>query len=334
MFAKDDAIRISKDGSVLKMEILETIPVTDYLEFTDNHELGDLPFKVVFIDGYNFLSSSLIPQTVYFYQNDNITYYVTNAKDTLRVTEIVKTDEINEIILDMNKVDNTFRVTKSLHDLSLSTKYCISYPLGVDYVPELSIDKVEAYSLVKGLIKRVGKIEELDMVANSYDLCKYTNIVQEHLFHPVTSDEVISISKMFVKDDYNVRNETDQFFDIILNETGEVIGELTYTLYENNFYSQDDTIRYEGNVSYKIKKRYQGNHYATRALKLLVDLIKENTCNVDKDLYVSTTVDNYASQKVALYNGAELCYEGVIPDDNKLRLVDGVSEVKIYKIKI
>lgn len=331
----DDLICVSEENGVLKIDVKGDIPICDYLDYLDANNLGDIPLKVLFMDGYNFLDSSLIPQTIYTYKNNNILYYVTDTKKTLRVVEsITGEEEINELILDMNKLENSFRVTKAAHDLSLSTKYCISYPLDIYDITELSLDREEAFDLVKSLIMRAGQIKELDHVLNYHDLYKYTNIVHHDRFNPIISDDVITISKMFVKDNYDVSKETDQFFDIILNSTGEIIGELTFTLYKNNFISDDNQIRYSGNVSYKIKDRYSSNHYATRALKLLVEIIRNNSCDVDKSIYVSTEPSNIASQKVAINNGAKMFYTGIVPDNNSLRTIDGVQEVNIYRIKI
>lgn len=331
---KKDFISVSNEDNITKIEITDTISIYDYLKYVEGTEFGKLPLKVVFIDGYDFLSSSLTPQTIYIYKEDNKVYYVTDSDSSLRVIESVKGSEIEELILDMNKKENTFRITKSLHDLSLSTIYCKSYPMEIDYVPELTLDRLEAFDLTKSLIKRIGEIEELDKIANVYDLYKYTNVLDDKNFHPMIQDEVITISKMFVNDLYDVTEARDEYFDIILNETHEKIGDITFTLYENNFIFSDNTIRYEGNVSYNIKPRYRSNHYATRALKLLVELIKGNKRSADKNLYISTLPDNVCSQRVAINNGAVLYFEGDVPEKESLNFHDGVKAVKIYKITI
>lgn len=339
-FAQDDkkelkdVVRISNNDDILRIEILTNISVLEYQKLTSGSDVVNLPLKVFIMEGYSFFTSTLLPQTIYIYREENKVYYVTDSNKYLQVVESITSDEINEIILKMDKCEKCFKITKEVHDLSLSTKICKVYPLEQGYIEGLSLEKMEAFNITKELIKRVGEVKKLDKIANVYDLYKYTNIIDEEYFHPITGDDVISISKMFVSEGYNVSQEKDQFFDIILNETGEKIGELTFTLYADNFRCEDNSIRYEGNVSYSILPRYQSNHYATRALKLLVQLIRENTTNNDKTIYISTLPDNIYSQKVALNNGATFFYEGDVPEDKTLNSIDGVKQVKIYKIQM
>lgn len=39
-------------------------------------------------------------------------------------------------------------------------------------------------------------------------------------------------------------------------------------------------------------------------------------------------------KKVAINNGGELAYSGEVPSDEGIRMIDGVKEVKVYRIKM
>ena len=140
-------------------------------------------------------------------------------------------------------------------------------------------------------------------------------------YKPIISDGILTLSSRFK--DYK-KDDVAGDFKIILNETKETIGEIDFELGEE--------FKYSGNVSYAIREQFRENYYATKALKLLVDLVDNNESDVDKSLFISVKVNNVASQKVALNNGATLVYDGDVPKDDSLYYIDGIKQVKVYKI--
>lgn len=128
------------------------------------------------------------------------------------------------------------------------------------------------------------------------------------------SDKIISL----ILED--VPNEA--YFKIILNETLEEIGHISYT-YEN------DSI--VGNLSYFIYEEYRNKGYGKKALKLLVDNIRRID---DNDLYLAIIPNNIASIKLAESQNAKYVGDVNIPskyifsDDGKY------SYANMYKIKI
>lgn len=128
------------------------------------------------------------------------------------------------------------------------------------------------------------------------------------------SDKIISL----ILED--VPNEA--YFKIILNETLEEIGHISYT-YEN------DSI--VGNLSYFLYEEYRNKGYGKKALKLLVDNIRRID---DNDLYLAIIPDNIASIKLAKSQNAKYIGDVNIPtkyvfsDDGKY------SYANMYKIKI
>lgn len=128
------------------------------------------------------------------------------------------------------------------------------------------------------------------------------------------SDKIISL----ILED--VPNEA--YFKIVLNETLEEIGHISYT-YEN------DSI--VGNLSYFLYEEYRNKGYGKKALKLLVDNIRRID---DNDLYLAIIPDNIASIKLAESQNAKYIGDVNIPtkyvfsDDGKY------SYANMYKIKI
>ena len=114
----------------------------------------------------------------------------------------------------------------------------------------------------------------------------------------------------------------EAYFKIILNETLEEIGHISYT-YEN------DSI--VGNLSYFLYEEYRNKGYGKKALKLLVDNIRRID---DNDLYLAIIPNNIASIKLAKSQNAKYIGDVNIPtkyvfsDDGKY------SYANMYKIKI
>lgn len=128
------------------------------------------------------------------------------------------------------------------------------------------------------------------------------------------SDKIISLILEDVPD--------EAYFKIILNETLEEIGHISYT-YEN------DSI--VGNLSYFIYEEHRNKGYGKKALKLLVDNIRRID---DNDLYLAIIPNNIASIKLAKSQNAKYIGDVNIPtkyvfsDDGKY------SYANMYKIKI
>lgn len=115
-------------------------------------------------------------------------------------------------------------------------------------------------------------------------------------------DNVISLSVSNMVNASEISNKSFECFNIILNKTNEYIGTISFDYYSKN-------VEY-GNVSYAIKEEYQNKGYATRALRLLIELLKNNSYKGDKDLYFWVSYYNEYSKKVILNNGGEIISGG------------------------
>ena len=61
-------------------------------------------------------------------------------------------------------------------------------------------------------------------------------------------------------------------------------------------------------IGYHIAQKYCGNGYATKAVSLFLDYLKDNTAL--KTIYGIALADNYASRRVLEKNGFEIYFEG------------------------
>ena len=181
----------------------------------------------------------------------------------------------------------------------------------------------------KDCLKRIGNfISKL----NNYNLEKYfsINLIINSLnfvksFNGVLTDGELSLSWAKKENDDILEQIDHASFEIVLNDTMEVVGTIAFD------FRQIENNPYFGNVSYEIYPYYRNNGYATKTLKLLMELVKNNKSSL-KDLYISTIKSNEYSQKVALNCGAELFFSGEIPED--VIYTENERDINIYKIKI
>jgi len=154
-----------------------------------------------------------------------------------------------------------------------------------------------------------------------YSLYDDTNLINEFNYQIVIDDAEIELMLPVFRD----KADAWKHLSIVLKNTKEDVGYIEFSLSEDNF-------RYVGNVEYVIKEKYRRRGYATRALALVKRLVVEYEKKVDKILYISTEVDNLASQEVILKNGGVLYYEGMVPKGDKVLFLNKVDYVKIYTI--
>lgn len=130
---------------------------------------------------------------------------------------------------------------------------------------------------------------------------------------------------------------------IIANHSGEqlkpgLVPYSTYFLWDDDKivgifsfrHCLNDALRKRGgHVGYIILPEFRGRNYATNGLKLLIEEIKDKV--LEDELWLDTDVDNIASQKVMLNNGAYIVDEndgGVVRMRIRLEKDNIVSKVK------
>lgn len=146
----------------------------------------------------------------------------------------------------------------------------------------------------------------------------------------VIQDEVISLYRnKFICENEDITISQSESFDIVLNETEEVVGIIGY-----RYNSDPNFIDYSGNINYRIKPEYRGNGYAKRSLTLMIEILKRNT-KYDQPLFVASTLSNKNYLKVAAECGGKLIHKGPVPKNVVGSYYDtDMSVVEVYQFDI
>lgn len=91
-----------------------------------------------------------------------------------------------------------------------------------------------------------------------------------------------------------------------------------------------DKLYYGGNIGYRIREEYRGNHYAGKACLLLFELARKHDL---KYLIITCNPDNYASRRTCEYAGGRLLEIAELPEDNDMR-AEGATEKCIYRFEL
>lgn len=268
----------------------------------------------------------VLPLDIYLMDDDNKTYEIIKENDDNFIVsrKNYTNQNIEEISLEF--MGSNFKIDKITHTLNGSTKDIETYSIdNNDYINNLSKNK--AFTYAKTLLDDICTIDKIKNIIDVNLLYKKLNIITKDKYNPVISDDKISLCT--IKKEDNILDKKSSFFSIVLNDTKEVVGDISYN-YMNEGPSE------LGNVMYNVKEKYRHNGYCTRALSLLIKLLKNNTYNGNKDLYLATI--NEYSMRVAKRNGGIL-YNGEYKDLESKDLENDLSdendnEVELFKIGI
>lgn len=250
--------------------------------------------------------------TIYLFMKDNLVFnvYTNEQKTYISERKFIETG-IQETIINLEE-NNKFSISSMNHDLNGSTHEIRTYMSNTKSFSQL--DKNIAFDLARQLLEHLNEVLTVD---NIYEQLK---ILPQYKYNPIISDEIITLSlcdKALVE---TINNKKSQTLDIILNETKEKVGSIHFD-YSLDVNSKNSV----GNVSYEIFEQFQNKRYATRALKLLIEIVKNNKYEGNKDLYFWICCDNEASKKVVLNNGGHL----VNKENNEID-----NQASTYRIKI
>lgn len=268
------------------------------------------------------------PLEIYSISAHNKKYEIIKAgKNNILTCKKITGDKIEETSLEIRNDD--YLICKLIHDLNGSTKHIKTYSKNSTDAYN-NMNKKEAFIACKKLLDDLDENSSIKSIINFDNVYKILNIIPHSKYNPVISDEVISLCTAKKIEDIN--NQVGCSFSIVLNDTFEVVGDISF----NYTKSGPSDI---GNVIYNVKKEYRNNHYCTKALTLLKKLLENNSYDGDKSLYLATIND--ASIKVAKANGGIL-YEGCYKDENEEdfeSLFDGdikeeASHVTMFKINL
>lgn len=93
----------------------------------------------------------------------------------------------------------------------------------------------------------------------------------------------------------------------------------------------NENIYYAGNIGYTIHEEFRGHHYAAKACFLLFELARKHGM---KELIITCNPDNIASAKTCERVGGELLETVELPMDNPMRVEDGETHKRIYRVKL
>ena len=92
-----------------------------------------------------------------------------------------------------------------------------------------------------------------------------------------------------------------------------------------------DNLFYNGHIGYAIYPEYRGNGYAGKAVKLLLQVCKEN--KLDK-VYITNSPDNINSKRVCEKLNAKFLGLYELPLDNAMRIEDGETHKNIFEFDL
>ena len=132
-------------------------------------------------------------------------------------------------------------------------------------------------------------------------------------------------NRRFVPDEvFETLEETKEVVDQIIESYNSKDGPFIYAVIRNSDkanlgYVQLVQIKEGWEIGYHIAQKYCGNGYATKAVELFLNYLKNNS-NL-KEIYGVALFDNIASRKVLERNGFELIYQGLGMYQGKERII-------------
>jgi len=88
---------------------------------------------------------------------------------------------------------------------------------------------------------------------------------------------------------------------------------------------------YAGNIGYAVAPEYRGRHYAGKACFLLFELARRHGM---RELIITCNPDNIASARTCEYVGAKLIETVELPENNPMRVENGETHKRIYRVKL
>lgn len=326
-----ELLEVSFENNMVIITVTADCSIEEYSDYVDR---CDDYIKKLFIPIRSLIYTrddksnlNITKQRIYAFKHNECDYLITVANNYIKISERnIDNDLIHETSIVFKKREDSYSISKYIHALNHSTKSCKWYKGDRN---SFSLEKKDALFLARNTLVNLELYENIDSILPNMDrLYRILNIVSDKQYFPVASDDILSLSWKFRFYEVDINKQSYECLDIILNETKEIVGEISFD------YCCSSGFSYGGNVGYEIYDEYQSNHYATRALGLLKELVKENCSTNDRDLYLATIPENIKSQRVILNNGGELVYEGSIPEDDIMYCINGVKNVHVYRIKI
>lgn len=314
-------IKISKKLDYQKL--LKEIEKNDLIDETIRKSIISTILKYTLYDTNVNEKNSLLE--IYIIKGNDKTYELIKENDNnfLITQKTIINQKPEEVMIELK--NNNYKIMHNLKDSINDIKTYSKDNNNNNYSNKLN--KEDAFTYAKKMLDDMCMTKEIKNIIDINLLYKKLNIITKDKYNPVISDDKISLCT--IKKEDNINNKKRENFLIVLNDTFEVVGDISYN-YLNEGPSE------LGNVIYNVKKEYRHNGYCTKALNLLKELLKNNTYNGDKSLYLATI--NEYSIKVAKKNGGVL-YNEEYKDSESKDLENDLSdendnEVELFKIGI
>lgn len=318
-------ISIQEQQNIITITIKEQLSLEEYIKLLKKSKYS---YLLDIIDLKHLLKENIIqPKKIILINKNNTTYILSFTKNIIKISKKTKKGFIIEETLEIDKNNYSYIIGKLIHTLEGSTQEVKTY--NKDQTKNhkfFLLLKDEAINIAQSILEELLLLPEIATAINISELFKILNLIPKKDYHPLINNNNITLSW---KDKYgstDIHQKARATLNIILNKTKEKIGEITFN------FLYDSINNYTGNISYHIESEFQNNHYATEALALLKELLKSHKSN--KDLYITTDINNIRSQKVAINNNGELYYEGEIPQSDPLSKHSGITQIKMYRIKM
>lgn len=320
-------ISIKEENNQIIIDILENCSLQEYIKLLEKTKYSYL-LNIIDLK-YLLKNNSISPKRIILINNEDIIYIISITKDRITIAKKTISTNIIEEIIDIDKINYIYQISSLIHTLDGNTIDVKTYYQEEDKNHSfMFLPKIEALDIARMLIEEISSIPNIANHINLNETAKILNIYLEKNYFPIIQNETITLSWQNRYGSTNIYEKQRATLDIILNETKEVIGNISF----NTNYNPNTS--YTGNISYSIKTEYQGNHYATQALALLKEVLKNHKEQQGKPLYLSIEENNIKSQRVALNNNGELYYEGPIPKSDNLTKFSGITKIKMYKISL
>ncbi len=88
---------------------------------------------------------------------------------------------------------------------------------------------------------------------------------------------------------------------------------------------------YAGNIGYTVYEGFRGRHYAAKACLLLFELAKKHGM---EEVFITCNPDNIASARTCERVGGELLETVELPMDNPMRVENGETHKRIYRVRL
>ncbi len=343
-----DKIVITNKENITKIEILEDCSLAYFFDVIKNKlpksKINQIKMDSIYNPNKNINSDDKITKkTLYIIEIDNKVYNIatkikpccgiflpisSNYDNTYISERVFNNNEIDETVLELLSNGN-YTVSKMIHDKNGNSKSVTTYKKITEIqIPDpLRLNKKKALLAVRNLLSNLEKMDNIDSLFPIDLIYRYLNIISEKDYFPVIKDDTLALSWKY-NNEKDINKQMSEGFAIVLNKTKEVVGDISFD------YQRKAGFQYEGNISYSIHKEHRHKHFGTRALKLLKELLQNNEFTGDKDLYIAAKPDNKYSQQVAINNGATLIYDGEVPEKESINYIDGIKNVKVYKISM